>query len=157
MHRLLPLLLVAGCATAPGSDAPWSPDSETTRAADLREARDLFERNLSAIRDRDRDAYLACYRDSPYLVRAGPEGASLGFDALAEGTGETWPDALKTHEMQVHWIRSGVVYGIYRYEVAFPGQPVAMGISERLFLRGKDGWRIAVTTAFPAPGLKQSE
>ena len=46
--------------------------------SDLAEARKLFDRNLDAIRQRDRDAYLACYWQSERLARPGPGGLQLG-------------------------------------------------------------------------------
>src|SRR6266849_8035062 len=59
--------------------APWlgSADDAT---ADLGAARSLFERNIDAIRRRDRDAYLACYRRSDRLARGGPTGFVTGFE-----------------------------------------------------------------------------
>ena len=52
-------------------------------AADLRAARELFERNLDAIRRRDREAYLACYAHGKHLARGGPSGFVTGYDDAA--------------------------------------------------------------------------
>ncbi|HKK70535.1 MAG TPA: nuclear transport factor 2 family protein [Candidatus Krumholzibacteria bacterium] len=121
------------------------------RSADEAAARALFERNLAAIQNRDAEAYLACYRDDPRLVRNGFEGVALGYDDLAAGVGDdTWPDEFHAHELEVFGIADGVVYGQYRYRVRY-GDDVQEGISERVFVLTDEGWRIAVTTAFGAP------
>lgn len=66
--------LGGGCAHAPNPEA------------DLTAARALFGRNLRAIQDKDRDAYLACYRQDERLLRNGPGGPVRGFDGLAAST-----------------------------------------------------------------------
>jgi len=119
-------------------------------ATDLASARRLFEANLDAIRRRDREAYLACYLRSPELVRTGATGFLLGYDSLAASAGSGWPDVFEARELRLVPVRDGVVYGTYRYRVRY-GEVEQSGISERLFLRASEGWRIAVTTAFPAP------
>jgi hypothetical protein len=53
-------------------------------------------------------------------------------------------------DLQLVPVRPGVVYGTYRYRVRY-GAEEQRGISERFFVKTKDGWRIAVTSAFPAP------
>ncbi|MFQ5349221.1 MAG: amidohydrolase family protein [Thermoanaerobaculia bacterium] len=119
-------------------------------AADIAAARALFEANLAAIAGRDRDAYLACYLQSERLARTGPEGFSLGYEGLAEGTGEGWPEVFEAQELRFVPVAPGLVYGTYRYRVRFDGAEQT-GLSERLFMETPEGWRIAVTTAFPAP------
>ena len=123
-------------------------------AEDVRAAMELFGRNIKAIQARDRDAYLACYRNDARLVRVGPTGMQLGFEDLAKGTPATgsdqWPDALVARDLQLQWIAPGIVYGTYRYRVIFDGKP-AQGISGRFFMDDGDGWHIAVTSAFEAP------
>ena len=47
-------------------------------------------------------------------------------------------------------VRDGVVYGTYRYRVRY-GSVEQVGLSERFFVETPEGWRIAVSTAFPAP------
>ena len=59
---------------------------------DVAAARAVFEANLAAIANRDRDAYLACYLESERLARTGPEGFALGYEELAAGAGEGWPE-----------------------------------------------------------------
>src|SRR5439155_10657826 len=43
-----------------------------------------------------------------------------------------------------------VAYGVYRYRVVDSSGSVR-GVSERVFVRTRDGWKVAVTTAFPTP------
>jgi len=121
---------------------------------DLAAARALFERNVAAIQQRDRDAYLACYREDERLVRAGATGFQLGYVGLADGAPATgsddWPDTLIASDLQLTPIADGIVYGTYRYRVVVDGA-ARNGISERLFLREGGDWRIAVSTAFDAP------
>jgi len=112
----------------------------------------VFEANLDAIRRRDRDAYLACYLRSPGLARTGPTGFSLGYAALDSSAGTGWPDHFEALDLRLTPVRAGVVYGTYRYRVRY-GAEEQTGLSERVFLSTPEGWKIAVTTAFPAlPG-----
>src|SRR5262249_29112457 len=122
-------------------------------AADVAAARKLFEANLQAIRDKNRDAYLACYLDSDTLVRTGPEGPQLGFKDLAASAGKGWPDHIHASDIRLTPVRPGLVYGTYRYRVRY-GTREDSGISERLFVQTPQGWKIAVSTAFSAtPGV----
>lgn len=144
MRILLVLLSWVIALSAPGT-------ARADRDADAAAARALFERNLAAIEARDADAYLACYLESPHLVRNGFEGVALGYEDLAAGVGDdTWPDAFHAEDLRVFRVADGVVYGQYRYRVRYDDD-VQEGISERVFVRTDDGWRIAVTTAFGAP------
>jgi len=118
-------------------------------SGDLRAARQLFEANLEAIRNRDAKAYLSCYLPSDLLARTGPEGSELGYAGLAKSTGTAWPDRFEGIDLRLVPVRKGLVYGTYRYRVRY-GEREESGISERLFLKTKEGWKIAVTTAFPA-------
>lgn len=122
-------------------------------AADVAAARALFEKNLQSIRDKDRDAYLSCYLESGGLVRTGPDGFQLGYEGLAATAGQGWPDHIAAEELRLTPVRPGLVYGTYRYRVRYGKDEVA-GLSERLFVETPQGWRIAVSTAFPAlPGV----
>jgi imidazolonepropionase-like amidohydrolase len=121
-----------------------------TPEADLAAARKLFEANLDAIRKHDREAYLACYAHTPHLARTGPTGFSTGYDEFAKTAGDAWPSVFDASDLHLIPVREGVVYGTYRYRVRF-GDEETSGLSERVFLHTPDGWRITVTTAFPAP------
>lgn len=125
-------------------------------ADDLSSAKALFEKNLQAIRDKDREAYLSCYLESDRLVRTGPDGFQLGYsgpEGLAATAGEAWPDHIAAEDLRLTPVRPGLVYGTYRYRVRYGRDEVA-GISERLFLETPQGWKIAVSTAFPSlPGV----
>lgn len=141
---VLAALLLAAAPPARGQSSP---------AADVAAARTVFEKNLQAIRDKDRDAYLSCYLQSEGLARTGPEGFDLGYADLAASAGQGWPDHIEADDIRLTPVRPGVVYGTYRYRVRYGGQEVT-GLSERLFLETPEGWKIAVSTAFPAlPGV----
>ncbi len=140
------LVILAATLAARSSDAAGRQGS----SADLAAARALFERNLEAIRAHDRDAYLACYLHAPTFAVAGPEGPRAGFEAFAADSGSPWPDVFEASDLQLVPVRPGVVYGSYRYRVRY-GADEQRGISERFFVAASDGWRIAVTSAFPAP------
>jgi imidazolonepropionase-like amidohydrolase len=144
---LLAILLTAAfpalCGEEPGA-----------ATADLAGARAVFEKNLQAIRDQNRDAYLSCYLDSERLARTGPEGFELGYAGLAASAGKGWPDHIEADDIHLTPVRPGMVYGTYRYRVRYGGREDA-GLSERLFVKTPDkGWKIAVSTAFSSlPGV----
>ena len=117
---------------------------------DVAAARALFERNLDAIRRRDKVAYLACYLDSEKLAKTGADGMSLGYADFVKSAGENWPDTFDASDIDLVSLRPGVVYGTYRYRVRY-GSDEQTGVSERVFVKTPKGWRIAVTTAFGAP------
>jgi len=136
-------------------------DKTGDTAADLAAARALFQKNLDAIANRDSEAYLSCYLDAETLARTGPTGSELGYDGLAESVGTGWPVVFDAKDLRLTPVRPGVVYGTYRYRVVFEdgsgeggSEPrEATGLSERLFVETRKGWKIAVTTAFEAlPG-----
>src|SRR5436309_3121400 len=138
---LLPLAPAVDTGTAAPAAAP---------NADLAAARALFEKNLDAIRRRDREAYLSCYLHADTLARTGPEGPRLGYDALLKESDEEWPDLFEGSDLHLVPIKPGVVYGTYRYRVRY-GEKEDSGISERFFVKTDAGWKIAVSTAFSAP------
>ncbi|MEQ9502748.1 MAG: nuclear transport factor 2 family protein [Deltaproteobacteria bacterium] len=148
MKRYFALLMLCACASTPPAPPP-APAAPTVEE-DLAAAKALFERNIQAIQDKDRDAYLACYRQDEGLIRAGAEGTKLGFEAFAAQTSSVaseWPESLVAKDLVVHAVAPGVVYGAYRYAVTIKGVTTE-GLSERVFIRGDDGWHIAVSTAF---------
>jgi imidazolonepropionase-like amidohydrolase len=154
--RLAVLVLAAVLLAGPSTDHAVAQGREVRRATtatDLAAARRVFDANLDAIRRRDRAGYLACYLRSEGLARTGPTGIALGYAALDSSAGTGWPDHFEALDLRLAPVRPGVVYGTYRYRVRY-GAVEQTGLSERLFVGTPDGWRIAVTSAFPAlPGV----
>jgi hypothetical protein len=143
---LVALLAATGCAPTPNAAASPSPES----ASDTIEARRLFEENIDAIHKRDRGRYLATYLHTSGLGRNGPGGLQLGFEDWSARRDSTWPDTLIARNLRVLPIRPGVVYGTYCYTVT-QKDTTSSGVSERIFVKTPEGWRIAVTTAFGLP------
>lgn len=128
------------------------PSLAADTSEDLAAARSAFEANLQAIRDHDRAAYLDGYLPSEHLAIVGPAGIALGFEAWSAEAGDNWPEVFEARDLRLVPIRPGVVYGTYRYRVRIDGSELT-GISERLFVATSAGWKISVSTAFPAqPG-----
>ena len=161
-------LCLALLVSAAGASTPLAAESSAAdHTADLAAARALFERNLAAIAEKDREAYLATYLDADTLARSGPGGTTLGFEDFAAQAGEGWPEVFDAQDLRLVPVEPGVVYGSYRYRVAYRPEPPTgdgtgedgtpapldeyTGLSERLFVDTPDGWRIAMTSAFPAP------
>jgi imidazolonepropionase-like amidohydrolase len=126
--------------------------SPTLFAADdgVTAARAVFEGNINAIRQRNREAYLSYYLHAPALVRGGPTGFITGYDEFAKGAGAQWPDLIEATDIHLTPLADGFVYGTYRYRVRY-GADEHSGISERLFVRTPAGWKIALTGAIDAP------
>jgi hypothetical protein len=137
-------LLAIGCAPIPARIDSLPPSSP---ASDTIEARHLFEENIDAIHKRDRARYLATYLHTSTLGRNGPLGLELGFDNWSARRDSTWPDTLVARNLRVLPITPGVVYGTYCYTVT-QKDTTSSGVSERIFVKTPEGWRIAVTTAF---------
>ena len=133
------------CARTTSAPAP-----STTASSDTAEARRVFEGNISAIHQRDRARYLSYYLESDRLARTGPGGLELGFDNWSARRDSTWPDTLVARDLRLVPLAPGVVYGTYHYRVTQRGV-TSEGISERVFIRTRDGWKIAVSTAFGLP------
>ncbi|MEA2569818.1 MAG: hypothetical protein QOI24_1819 [Acidobacteriota bacterium] len=119
-------------------------------AEDVAAARSVFERNIDAIRQRDTAKYLSCYLQSEKLARGGPSGFQIGYAGFSKSAGSAWPDTIDASDIHLLPVQPGVVYGTYRYRVRY-GADEHAGISERLFLRTADGWKIAITGAIDAP------
>src|SRR5947207_12041101 len=119
-------------------------------ADDLADARAVFEGNLAAIREHNRNKYLSYYLHSDLLVRGGPTGFTTGYDDFAKGAGAQWPDLIEGSDIHLTALQPGWVYGTYRYRVRY-GAEEHSGISERLFVKTPDGWKIAVTGAVDTP------
>ncbi len=143
----VPLAVLLFCLAAPA----FSAGSDSS--SDLAGARMVFEANLEAIRNRDKDAYLACYLPEESFARTGPDGMSVGFAEFAAGAGTGWPDRIEAEDIHLTSVRPGLVYGTYRYRVRY-GAEEQSGLSERFFLSTPAGWKIAVSTAFQTlPGV----
>jgi hypothetical protein len=127
-----------------GTSTSASPASDTV------EARRVFEANIDAIHKRDRARYLATYLHQNSLARNGPGGLELGYDNWSARRDSTWPDTLVARNLRVLPIAPGVVYGTYCYTVT-QKDTTSSGVSERIFVNTREGWRIAVTTAFGLP------
>jgi hypothetical protein len=141
-----PLFLAALTACV----APVTVASPASVAADTVEARALFEANIDAIHKRNRAAYLATYAHTATLARNGSGGLELGYEGWSARRDSTWPDTLIARNLKVVPIKPGVVYGTYCYTVTQNGTTTS-GVSERLFVKTEEGWKIAVTTAFGLP------
>jgi hypothetical protein len=144
---VLPIALAAACAGSPPVTTQVPPGS---LIQDTIEARALFEANIDAIHKRDRARYLATYLHSDLLGRNGPTGLELGYNNWSARTDTTWPDTLVARSLRVVPISAGVVYGSYCYTVT-QHDTTSSGVSERIFVKTAEGWRIAVTTAFGLP------
>lgn len=116
---------------------------------DIAGARAVFEANIDAIRERNTEKYLSYYLHSDRLVRGGPGGFTTGYDDFAKARGP-WPDSIEASDIHLTPLQPGYVYGTYRYRVRY-GADEHSGISERLFVKTPDGWKIAVTGAIDAP------
>src|SRR6185503_14660450 len=84
--------------------SPANP-THATPSSDLTAARAVFQANLDAIRDRDREAYLACYLQSESLARTGAAGFRLGYDELARESGQGWPDHFDASDLKLVAVR----------------------------------------------------
>lgn len=142
--RLTGLLIAIACAPLPANSGRSSPLSV---ASDTVEARHLFEENIDAIHKRDRARYLATYLHTAALGRNGPAGLELGYEGWSARRDSTWPDTLIARNLRVLPVAPGVVYGTYCYTVT-QKDTTSSGVSERVFVKTPEGWRIAVTTAF---------
>jgi hypothetical protein len=143
---LLLLVFAAGCV----GQSRTVTSAANLNAADTIDARRVFEENIDAIHKRDRARYLATYVHSPTLARNGPGGLQLGYEDWSARRDSTWPDTLVAERLRVVPVTSGVVYGTYCYTVT-QNKVTTSGVSERLFVKTLEGWRIAVTTAFGLP------
>ena len=119
---------------------------DAVRARDIAEATVALESNLAAIRRHDTEAYLAHYLDSPDLVVASSDSVSRGFlfFAQARRADPTWPDTLITGTPVMVWLAPGVVWAGFEFTYVF-GPDTARGVSERVFVKTLDGWRITIT------------
>ena len=145
----LSAILIAAAACSPVPMNTGAP-AALTIASDTVEARQLFAENIDAIHKRDRARYLATYLHTSSLARNGPAGLELGYESWSARRDSTWPDTLIARNLRVTPVAPGVVYGTYCYTVT-QKDTTSSGVSERVFVKTPEGWRIAVTTAFGLP------
>jgi hypothetical protein len=143
---MISLVLAMACVRPAATAHP----STELASRDTIDARGLFEANIDAIHKRDRARYLATYLHSDRLARNGPGGLELGYNNWSARNDTTWPDTLIASNLRVVPISAGVIYGSYCYTVS-QHDTTSSGVSERIFVKTADGWRIAVTTAFGLP------
>ena len=149
--RLALLLAAALAACHPAArGANEVPVTAAASADDTADVRRVFEGNIDAIHKRDRDRYLSYYVQTEALARNGPGGLERGFRDWSARRDTTWPDTLVARDLRLVPVSPDVVYGTYHYRVT-QGGATTEGISERVFLRTPDGWKIAVSTAFGLP------
>jgi hypothetical protein len=122
--------------------------TDALEAADLDGARAAFHGNVAAIQHRNKEEYLSYYMQSPAFTVLS-DSFSQGYEAFAAArrAQNDWPDTLIAGEPNLVWLSPGVVYGAYRY-VRVQGGQTTRGWSERVFIKTKNGWKIAVSTAF---------
>lgn len=123
--------------------------SAAAQQDDLRAARAVFEQNLNAIREQNREKYLSYYLHSGRLVRSGTTGFATGFEDFAKSAGP-WPDSIEASDIHLTPLEPGLVYGTYRYRVRY-GADEHSGVSERFFVKTPQGWKIALTGAIDTP------
>ena len=144
MPSVIALSLLAACS---------QPNVESIRESDLEGALHAFHGNIAAIHQRDAEAYLSHYLDSPELVIAGGDTVRRGFTAFAEArrANTTWPDTLIAGEPTLVWLAPGVVYGVYPYTVVEQGGDTARGWSERVLVKTGGSWKVAGTSRIDRP------
>lgn len=121
-------------------------ETEAVRARDVTEAAEALTRNIEAINRHDVEAYLAQYLESPELVVVSADSLRRGYLRFAEArrASRDWPDTLLVGEPSLVWISPGVVWAAFEYG-GVVGRDTARGLSERLFVKTPQGWKIAVT------------
>ncbi|HUJ14218.1 MAG TPA: amidohydrolase family protein [Thermoanaerobaculia bacterium] len=124
--------------------------SSFAQSDDIAAARAVFDANLKAIQEKNLDAYLSYYLHSPLLVKTGPTGFTTGYDDFANARGP-WPVSFNANELHLTELQPGWVYGTYRYRVRYAEGDEHIGVSERLFVKTPDGWKIALTGAVDTP------
>lgn len=142
MRQLCRIIAAAFCVVSSSALAD--------EASDLSAARAVFDQNIAAIRQRDREKYLSLYLNSPRLIRTGPDGFTTGFEEHAKQAGSRWPDEIEASDIHLTPLAPGLVYGTYRYRVRY-GTDEHAGISERVFQSTSNGWKIALTGAIDTP------
>ena len=118
---------------------------------DIHAARSVFEQNIGAIRQRDRDRYLSYYLHDRRGSCAADPPASLPASTISRRQRAlAGPTPIEATDIHLTSLAAGLVYGTYRYRVRY-GAVEHSGISERMFVKTPDGWKIALTGAIDAP------
>lgn len=123
-----------------------APDAEQLRGADLREAQEALQLNIAAIQRHDTEAYLSQYLDSPEFTIVTSDSLVRGFFLFSEWrrASTEWPDTLIARRPTLVWLGPGVVWAGFQYTTVIAGDTLR-GVSERLFSKTGDGWKIVVT------------
>lgn len=142
MRHWLVVILAGGVAAA-----CMKPNIEAIRRSDLAGAEQAFRGNIAAIHQRNVEAYLSHYLDSPNLMVVSGDTVQRGFTPFAEArrADNSWPDTLIAGEPILDWVAPGVVYGVYPYTVVERGD-TARGWSGRVLVKTAGGWKVAVTS-----------
>ena len=142
------LVLLAGVTIA----ACVKPNIEAIRQSDLAGAEQAFRANIAAIHQRNVEAYLSHYLDSPDLMVVSGDTVQRGYLPFAEArrSDSTWPDTLVAGDPILDWLAPGVVYGVYPYTVVERGD-TSRGWSERVLIKTAGGWKVAVTSRIDRP------
>lgn len=124
--------------------------AHTSAARDSAAALAVFRENIDAIHKRDHPRYLRTYLQTNGLTLGGLRGMNRTWMAWPARTDSApaWPDTLIVNEMRVAPLAPGVVYGMYRYRGVVQ-RKASVGISERVFVKTPDGWKISYTASFP--------
>ena len=142
------IAIVAGATAA----ACMKPNVAAIRQSDLTGAEQAFRANIAAIHQRNAEAYLSHYMDSPDLMVVSGDTVQRGFMPFAEARrgDNAWPDTLIAGEPILDWLAPGVVYGVYPYTVVERGD-TSRGWSERVLVKTAGGWKVAVTSRIDRP------
>ena len=142
MSWMLAASLSCTCAVLAQPHASASADSAAALA--------VFRENIDAIHKRDHPRYLRTYLQTTGLTRGGLRGIERGWMewSARTDTAPAWPDTLIANDLRVAPLAPGVVYGVYRYRGIVQGK-ASVGISERVFVKTRRGWKISYTASFP--------
>ena len=140
--------VVATVALTQSLALPASPNLRSPSARDSAEALAVFRENIDAIHKRDHDRYLATYAQLPTLTRIGLRDVETGWAGWSARTSASWPDTLIANDLRVWPLARGLVYARYRY-IGVNRGVASTGISERVLVKTRNGWRILVTGSYP--------
>lgn len=144
------ILGVVVCVATPIRAQRFGAVAHGSASSDSAAALAVFRENIDAIHKRDHPRYLRTYLQTPGLTLGGLRGMNRTWMAWPARTDSApaWPDTLIVNEMRVAPLAPGVVYGMYRYRGVVNGK-ASVGISERVFVKTRGGWKISYTASFP--------